>query len=307
MNNNKKKTSTNFKHSAKAPFQVTTKGEKTQVTLTQNGTAFQRASKDVPKEVGGEGFSCMDTTDSPRSIFSTTEATVEEKIDDEITIIQTKKPTPKRLRLEKAIERGTKNHTDIYGIVKMNPCPKDMKDLSDEKPTLMRSFDETVPDYRGQIRVEGYHNYLRCPIYSRQANRKLIWKIRDWMDKSMQVLVEIDEMAEKGYKSLVYKQQYTWAKQMQDVIDDIFDLDLFPIHILNKETIMQVIDVVDDDEKAIFVQKMSTNTEYQLVYIPFEEMGDFLVYTRFGDSDTKYGFGKNSGITNYGKMKNYSK
>ena len=110
--------------------------------------------------------------------------------------------------------------------------------------------------------------------------------------------MDIKEKGSKNYPMAAYKPQFDWANNVPSSLgEEIFSFELFPIHILNEETIKQVIFEADDDEKVTFIKKMASSSNFDLVYVPFKEMNNFFIYTKFDNEDTKkYAFGKSDGV-----------
>ena len=228
--------------------------------------------------------------------------------DEEITVVAVNDSPLKKIKLSDvaAQKKDVQLVLEEAETYVLGPRPIEVGKLDDYLPTSMWSCSlGRGQSYKGSIKMRGYVDYLKCPVYIQGSNEELADKIDNWRVMVIKTMADLKAEGKNDYPRVAYLPQYNWARNdVKDISEDVKNFKMFPIHTLNKETIIQLINSCDNDEKATFVKKMASCKVYEVVYSPFTEVKNFYLYTKFDNNPVKkYAFGKIDGIADFSHLK----
>lgn len=143
-----------------------------------------------------------------------------------------------------------------------------------------------------KVPLKRYRNYLKDPEYIELTHDTLNGKIKEWRSKVLEFCdnLEFDWMFSKE----TVEKQRMWAEYyIPDIMEGIGKMKLFPVTVLSEAAIIDMVDGVDNYEKAHFVRMMGTCTVFSLVLVRHDSKRNCSVATTFDTDDiTKYAYGK---------------
>ena len=151
---------------------------------------------------------------------------------------------------------------------------------------------KTPPFSKSTVAVPNYVKHLVCPDYIVCSKEQLLGKIGSWQQASMDIFDIIEK--EGIYKTWAYEQQREWARHVTKIMTGISGYSDMAIECLNRETLILVLEGVEDKEHADFVFQMAKCNKFEIYLFPhFHTLANFEVTTRFDDNDIfQHSFGK---------------
>ena len=215
-------------------------------------------------------------------------------VDEETEVIQQRPPAGKRQKLVLDTEQGSTN-------ISINICTPlvragEQRLIEGGKPSreddVVQLICKTAAPSTTAVGIGGYVKYLVCPDYISAKKEQLIGKIAAWQQASIEILSILK--SENVYKSRAYEKQLDWAKDVTAIICGLHQYNDMPVHCLNRETLIQVIDGVNDREQADFLYQIAKCDKFELLlFTHYSTFCNFELTTRFdGNVVLQESFGK---------------
>ena len=135
--------------------------------------------------------------------------------DEEITVVAVNDSLLKKVKLSDiAVHKK-----DIQIVLEeaetyvLGPRPVEVAQLDKYLPTSMWSCRlGRGESYRGKIKMGGYMNYLKCPVYIQGSNKELADKIDNWRVMVIKTMADLKAEGKNKYPRVAYLPQYNWAR-----------------------------------------------------------------------------------------------
>jgi hypothetical protein len=156
-----------------------------------------------------------------------------------------------------------------------------------------------APGKKTLIPVDNFWNYIVHSKYISLVHAKLCGKMVEWKDSVLEAISLLDQAHKYSWTAL--RGQYHWANESLDAIMEGIQMqDVVPVTILNEIAMMQMVNGVDDEEKADFVIRMGNCETFTIAIVKDTKRNNVSIVTFFDkDPDTQIAYGK-------GKVKDLS-
>jgi hypothetical protein len=153
--------------------------------------------------------------------------------------------------------------------------------------------------------LEGHQLYVD-PDYVSVDHQKLIGMIKQWKLIVLDIIKEMEE--EWEYSWFAFKEQHNWAKtQLDPLMVGISKFSMVSIGLLNAEAVIDLVEGINDEEKADFVIKLARCKCCEIALVRHDHLNNCSIVTIFDeDSKRKIAYGKKE-IKDYSSPKNKKK
>jgi hypothetical protein len=136
------------------------------------------------------------------------------------------------------------------------------------------------------VPLKKYVNYLKDPEYITFAHERVIGMMQQWVECVQETVKDLRE--DWDYSWSAVKDQYNWATNWTDAImTGLSKFKLFPVTVLNSRAVIQLIDGVQDEEKADFVLQMANCYFCEIAVIRHIESNNVSIVTIY-DNNNKH-------------------
>jgi hypothetical protein len=142
------------------------------------------------------------------------------------------------------------------------------------------------------IPLKLYNKYLTDTEYVVLEHKKLIGMMREWKLTVLESIKELEE--EWGYSWQATRDQYKWCQDyITPMMIGIQNFKLIPVGCLNKQTVISLVDGIDEEEKADLVINMGKCEKYEIACVRHDRENNCSIITIFDDNHKhKVAYGK---------------
>jgi hypothetical protein len=193
----------------------------------------------------------------------------------------------------------------IVSIVPLIDLNRSQSGVAKKRPTVLCELKH--PKLGGTVvPVKNYSKHYVDPDYVSVDHQKLIGMIKQWKMVVLDIIKEMEE--EWEYSWFAFKEQHNWAKtQLDPLMVGISKFSMVSIGLLNAEAVMDLVQGIDDEEKADFVIKLARCKCCEIALVRHDHLNNCSIVTIFDeDNKRKIAYGKKE-IKDYSSPKNNKK
>ncbi len=144
------------------------------------------------------------------------------------------------------------------------------------------------------VPYRNYVNYLKDPEYIEFVHKRVIGMIKAWVECIEETVTDLRE--DWGYSWAAVKDQLFWARRLTDkMMVGLSKFKLFPVTVLNLRSVVELIEGVDDEEKADLVVQIANCKKCEIAIIRHVKENNVSIVTIYDNNNThKVAYGKGS-------------
>jgi hypothetical protein len=161
------------------------------------------------------------------------------------------------------------------------------------QPSVWHALHHPVSDIT-RVPIRNYKNYLKDPEYIELVHKKVVGMIKAWVQCVEETVKDLQQ--EWDYSWDAVKDQLYWARRLTDkMMVGLSKFKLFPVTVLNLRAVVELVEGVDDEEKADLILQIANCKFCDIAIIRHIESNNVSIVTIYDHNNThKVAYGKGS-------------